>query len=61
MSGLGSKKPDWFRSNDVTPDRKDAQNRTFGFAPIPVIQMALTTSRKRTLRAAMGHSHKGSL
>jgi hypothetical protein len=30
-------------------------------APIPVTQIALTTSGKRTLPAAFGHSHKGTL
>ena len=52
------KLPDRFRPNYVTSDRQDAQNRKFGLAPIPDIQLVLTTSHKRTLRAAMGHPHK---
>ena len=55
------KLPDRFRPNDVTPNRHRTQNRTFGLAPIPDTQVFLTTSRKRTLRAAIGHSHKGRL
>ncbi len=35
-----------------------AEKRTFGFAPISVIQIASTTSHKRTLPAAIGHSRK---
>lgn len=39
-----------FRLDYVTPDRFRAQDRTFGLAPIPAIQLAVTASRKRTLR-----------
>lgn len=46
---------------DGTPDCHCAQDPTVRFAPIPVIQIALTTSRKRILPAAISHSHKGGL
>lgn len=38
-----------------------ARKPTFCFAPIPAIQLASTPSRKRTLPAAIGHSHKGAV
>lgn len=50
-----------FRPDSVTLDLGLAQDRTFGSAPNPVIQMVLTTSRKRTLSAAIGNWHKGYL
>ena len=43
------------------PGRQRAQDRTFGFAAIPVIQMVLMTSRKRTLPATIGHPHEARL
>lgn len=35
--------------------------QTVGSAPIPAIQRTVTMSRKRTLRAAVNHPHKGTL
>ena len=57
--GSAPKQASCFRPDCVMPDRQRAQNRTFGFAPIPVIQTALTRSNKRTLPTATNCSHKG--
>ena len=46
---------------DLVELRLATRNPTFGFAPIPVLQTALTTSDKRTVPAPFGRSHESRL
>lgn len=48
--GSAPKRASCFRPDCVMPDRQRAQNRTFGFAPKPVVRWDQTASPKQTWR-----------